>query len=313
MKLDFESIKKITVGSVDTWQEEDGVHFSKCTKEQRKIWETVDPLRSNAAKATTGIRLDFYTDSTFLNVETSAGGKFEVIADDVCCRRFVKNENEVLKFSIDLKNRDRKHVVIVLPSHSTGVIRSIAIDDSAKIERRRFDKKILFLGDSITQGWDSFFDSGSYAYLVGERLNAESVIQGIGGACFEPETVVDIGFDADTVFVAYGTNDFDRRNSISEIKRIADEFLKRLKSIYKKAEIFVVSPVWRQDIENPRKCGSFEECCRAIKSAANENGARIIDGDELLPHRSDMFADDVHPNDFGFAEYAFRLVKAMND
>lgn len=312
MKFDLELVKKVVVGAVDVWLDCDGFHFSKCSKKQLLAWENISSHLLMRAQATTGVRFDFYTDSTYLNLETASGERYEVIVDEIIYHQFVKTADEKLNFSVNLGNSTMKHVVVVLPSHSNGVIRSITIDDDAKIERRIFDRKLLFLGDSITQGWESNFDCLSYAYQVSEFLNAESVIQGIGSACFEPETVMDIGFVPDTIFVAYGTNDFVCRDSLLEIRKNVENFLRNLKKVYNHSSIFVISPIWRTDYDTPSKCGNFKDCCALIKLVAQKNGLRIIDGDKLVPHHVNMFADHVHPNDLGFSKYTINLLKLIN-
>ena len=66
MRLSFEKTKKLTVGAVKLWEEADGFHFLSVTDEQLEAFERRnDGLRRNAA-ATTGIRLDFETNSSYI-------------------------------------------------------------------------------------------------------------------------------------------------------------------------------------------------------------------------------------------------------
>ena len=69
--------------------------------------------------------------------------------------------------------------------------------------------KILFFGDSITQGYTSEFPSLTYTNIVTRELNAESVNQGIGAALFDATDLdEELPFSPEMVFVAYGTNDW---------------------------------------------------------------------------------------------------------
>ena len=69
MKLNLEQIKNITVGSVDTEERDGEIFFAKCTKKQLAAWaEKSESLGRNSA-ATTGVRLDFHTNSQNISVK----------------------------------------------------------------------------------------------------------------------------------------------------------------------------------------------------------------------------------------------------
>ena len=311
MKLDFSTICDITIGAMQIWQQEDGVHFSKCTEEQLVEWEKYGPNIFENTKATTGVRMDFRTNSPFVRVEVAQGKKFEVKIDGLLTHKFTNTEDGAWFFEIPLKGDDAR-VTIVLPSHNpSGVIKSIEIEDGAMVKKHVFDKKILFLGDSITQGWDADYDSLSFAYLVSDFFNADSVIQGVGSARFAPETAIKIPFDADMVFISYGTNDYHTLQSLDEILEKEQAFLEKIKEIYSGAEIFVISPIWRMDTHIPMPVGSFESCCDEIKKIVKNLGLKLIDGEKMLPPISRFMADDLHPNDLGFALFALNLLREM--
>ena len=88
MKLTFEQISKITVGAMEIWEEKDGLHFGKCTKAQLSAWKEEDAGLINNAIPTTGVRLDFYTDSDFVKISLSSAGKYEVKIDGVFLCQF---------------------------------------------------------------------------------------------------------------------------------------------------------------------------------------------------------------------------------
>lgn len=124
---------------------------------------------------------------------------------------------------------------------------------------------------------------------------------------------MNIGFIPEIVFVAYGTNDFNAGNSLLEIRQKCEDCIKKLKKLYNESKIFVISPIWRKDCNIPKKCGRFDDCCKLIKTVVKENDLLLIDGDKLLPHQEDMFADNVHPNDFGFLKYTVNLLKIIKE
>ena len=314
MQLSFEKIKEITVGAVAVWQESDGVHFGKCTAEQIAVYEECAPWLVANAKATTGCKLDFHTDGSALVLKVKDEGRYEMKVNE---RLLVSQQGEAdgdgFCFRLDLGvEGEWKRVSVALPMHGAGgVIRSVEIEKATSVVRHKFDGKFLFLGDSITQGWNSEFGAFAYANLVGDFFNAETVNQGVGGAFFEAKTVLPIGFEPDAVFVAYGTNDFNKFQSLKEIEERAAEYLKSVKALYPQAAIFVISPIWRMDEHVQRAAGKFSDCQKAIQEIAKGLNLEVIDGETLVPPQAKLMADDLHPNDLGFTVYALNLIKAV--
>jgi len=155
MKLSFDSIKKITVGAVQIWEESNGVHFCKCTKKQLDAWYALDPVLGRNASATTGIRIDFHTNSSAFAFTAPIGNKFEIYINDVL--KYVIREKDMndrsFKINLEKSDLDENRITLILPSHDdAAVISSIELDDGASITPHCFDCKMLFIGDSITQG-----------------------------------------------------------------------------------------------------------------------------------------------------------------
>ena len=314
MKLTNEQIKSIAVGAVCCLEEEKGLLFTKYTPRQLSVWQEEAPELVDNVTASTGIRLDFHTDSEFVIFQVSGGKKYELRIDGALTHRFLLEESQVENdFRVQLgKPGEMKHLVFSLPSHLPPArICGVTLEDGAHLQPHKFDRKLLFLGDSITQGWNSAFDTLSYAYQVSDALNAESVIHGIGGSFYEPAALADLQWSGDTVVVALGTNDFDRFDTLEEIATRARNYLQTVKTRFAPAKIHVITPIWRQDWQKPKTCGSFAQCRETIRLAAEELGLQVIDGWELMPHFPEFMADPVHPNDLGFAQYAKNLLKYL--
>ena len=90
MKLTFEEIKSITVGAVNMREEENGIHFYKCTDKQNEAWDKLSETLGLRARTTTGVRLDFVTTSQKLTMKAT-GGKFEIYVDDLLRTQHVLN------------------------------------------------------------------------------------------------------------------------------------------------------------------------------------------------------------------------------
>jgi hypothetical protein len=317
MKLTLCDIQKITVGAVRIWETEDGIRFSKCTQRQVDAWYAQKEILGQRAETTTGIRLDFYTDSSSLELAAHGGNRFELHVNGLFTEplpmQTLHEEGTVFTFDLrpyhDASGECR--VTVVFPSHSVGVLDSISLSDGAGVRRPQYDRKLLFIGDSITQGHDSGIDSFSYAWRVTRMMNAESVIHGVGGGYFHESIFDSIPFDPDTVIVAFGTNDFGHYATYEELRAHARGFLSEIAREYGGKEIFAISPIWRaKNLEKPM--GTFDGARDILIEEIEALGIRHIDGMALVPHRTELFADEwLHPNANGFSHYAENLIRLM--
>lgn len=311
MILAFDQIKEITVGAEQILVDENGlIRFYKCTQKQNDAWLALSETLGMRAKTTTGIRFDFHTDSSSVTVNTETGAAYDLLIDGVIVKHLSTAENKSLTFALP---EGDSRVTFVFPSHGTGSIRSVEVDDGSYVKRHEFDTKILFMGDSITQGHKSDYDSISYAYQTSFFFNADTMIQGIGGAIFH-ETTFDpeIKYDPDTVIIAYGTNDFGRYKTLDELRYHTAAFLDAVKSRYGDKKVICLSPIWRGDDATPKAMGLFSECRSVIIDEILSHGFIHIDGYKLAPHDPWFYSDAyLHPNSTGFGIYALNLVKEL--
>ena len=313
MKLTFEQIKNITLGAVNICEEENGIHFYKCTDKQNQAWDKLSETLGVRARTTTGVRLDFITNSKNLDLQV-VGGKFEVYVDDLLRAQYVAGE--VMDIHTALRDplgddKEEYRVTVYFPSHGIGVLKTIELDDGATITKPVYDMKMLFIGDSITQGWNCKYDSLSYAYRVTRFFNADSIIQGIGGAFYHETTFDSLPYDPDVVLVIYGTNDFNRYKSYDEFRGHVSAHLALIAEEYKDKKIFVLSPIWRKDLQE-RSMGSFQGARQIVIDEAQKFGLTHIDGLKLVPPVDEFFADGhLHPNSEGFSIYAENLAREL--
>ncbi len=316
MKLSFETIKSITVGAPRIWCEDGMIHFRKCSQEQIDAWHKFDPVLARNATATTGVRLDLHTNSKSFAFTIAKGSKYEIYLNNVMMCQITSADLKDGRFEYRIDNdRDENRITLVFPAHDEpGTLYSVELDDGATVTPHKFDRKLLFIGDSITQGWDSGYDSLSYAYRVSRFFNANSIIQGVGGGFFH-ETVFDydLDFDPDAVVVAFGTNDWGRCVDMATLEANTDAFLSALTKKYAGKTIFGLSPIWRGETEGVvRGTGKFEEVCDAVKAKIAAHGLILIDGKTLTPHMPEFFSDKyLHPNALGFGIYAENLIYQM--
>ena len=134
MKLSNQQILSVTVGAVHTEEKEDGIHFYKCTPKQIDAWYAQSQVLGERAETTTGVRLDFYTNSRSLTLRVSGGNKFEIYTNNLLQGQYLFDSIPEKEVTVALTDplgepQAETRVTLHLPSHSVGVIREIELDD----------------------------------------------------------------------------------------------------------------------------------------------------------------------------------------
>lgn len=317
MILNLEQIKSVTRGAVKIWQDGNTTRFAKCTDKQVEAWYKYgSDVLGYRAETTTGVRLDFYTNSKTFAFKTASGEKFELIIDGLLRERYLKGEEEYIEKTVKLtdslgKEKDELRVTLVFPSHTIGSLEYVEVDDGAYLKAPEYKTKMLFIGDSITQGHNSKYDSYSYAWRTVSFFDADAVINGIGGAFYMPESFDTSDFDPDTVIIAYGTNDACR-SDYDTMKEKTVGFLDSVKAAYGNKKVVVVSPIWRGKNDGSIMGEDFEKKRDMVEEEAEKRGFTVINGLKLVPPMPDLYADTyLHPNDLGFGVFAENLIKEL--
>ena len=321
MKLTFEQIKDIAAGAVNIYGDADGiVHFDKCTQRQISAYDAFSADLGMRSRTTSGVRLDFHTNSKTLKFKTASGGKFELLINGLLRERLVPEEAQsfierTVKLTDEIGGEcEDVRVTLVFPSHSIGTLEYVELDDGAYAKPHTYGKKILFIGDSITQGWNSYFDTLSYAWRTTLHFNANSLINGIGGAFFHVSTFDVPDFDPEIVILAYGTNDLGRYPDDEKMKEQVVGYLDLLKEAYGDKKVFVLSPIWRANNAGEVMGQRFDARRKMIENEATSRGFIAVDGLSLVPPLPQFFADTyLHPNDLGFGVFAENLIKVIEE
>ena len=312
MRLTFEQIKSVAFGYEIAELQGDDIRFFKNTHKQTDAWRALRDVLGDRSQQTSGVRLDFITNSKHIRIETN-DRSFELHVDGLFRYRF-KNGLDTDICDPYGQPLESARVTLIFPSHARGMLRSVELDDGASLVPYEYSTKLLFIGDSITQGWNSGIDSFSYAWRVSKMLDADCRINGIGGAIFHESTFDSISFQPENVIIAYGTNDFGYYKTTDELREHSSAFFELIKQEYGNSakNIFVISPIWRADFENPRPMGSFAECRSTVINEATSRGFIHIDGTSLVPPMKEYFQDEfLHPNAEGFSLYAENLMAQL--
>jgi lysophospholipase L1-like esterase len=327
MELSLQQIQWITHGAVRVERENDTVRFFRFTEEQEALYRnyTAAPSFYNRTFATAGITLEFDTDSESLHlaVQVRAGCGFRwfthsIFADD---RRigeisgFVpENAPFALAQGTFSLGAGMKRIRIHFPWNEISALRSLTLDDGAKVIPVPKKRRTLIFGDSITQGYITWLPENSYVSRIARGMDADMINKGIGGEAFRPP-LADLPepFQPDLILTAYGVNDW---SSKTEEKFVDDAlaFFSNLRKNYPDARIVALTPIWHKAIPEKEKTRwPFQKITDHLKAAAKAVGRMtVLDGMELVPHDTACFAEDqIHPNDIGFGYYAQALQRRL--
>ncbi|MBQ7907289.1 MAG: SGNH/GDSL hydrolase family protein [Clostridia bacterium] len=203
-----------------------------------------------------------------------------------------------------------KRVTIYFPIDCEVGIKNFTLNGTYKAAKTR-GKRLLIIGDSITQGYGPFMSGAAYANILQRKTGYDILAQGIGGYRFEPQDLMYVdGFMPDRIMVFLGTNYYEPMENYDYAQAVRDFFVK-LKELYPNTPILVVLPLWRNnDVDFVR----FEWCREQIRTSARAHeGIYVVDGFELVPNIDECFIDKIHPNAYGCQLLADNLATVMKD
>ena len=288
----------------------------KCTDAQIEESLIRSPQHGVHSGAASGARLDFHTNSDYIAFDGEGDARYEIMIDNLFFGQYNINSYHERgeKIKIDLP-KGEKRVTLLLPNPGVAAwLKYVELSDGASFTAHKYDRKIYFYGDSITQGYSGKYNFTCFTHALSRKYNADILVNGVGGWFFNPKYVDKVPFDPDIVITACGTNDWNRFKTPEEFREYCSGCLDELGKLFPKAQFFVLSPLWRRDTVEPiRPMGSFELACNIVKEEALSHGFNLIDGYKLVPHDPAFFADErLHPNDLGFMIYTERLCAELD-
>lgn len=328
MRLDTKNAEKIMCGAVSIKEQNGRFVLYRFTDDELAVESNSNVHYSS------GARLSFKTDATAVRVKICVKNLAirECFSLDIYCdgsisgslsncdgtlECFAEKNYPLGEFSGEFPLSDgEKTVDILLPYSVKCEIEYIELENASFVTPVKRKKKLLAYGDSITQGYDALHPRNTYAMRLADALDAELYNKGLGGAPFCPHLVkAENGVDnPDYITVAYGTNDWGGRDA-ETLKRNCEGFLKELHQKYPHIPTLVLTPIWRADIDTPKKAGTYADVEKIIEDACKKyKNMTLVHGLELVPPDSSLFGDKrVHPNDHGFMYYAEGLKKYFNN
>ena len=310
MILTNEELKKIYFGAYE-FEEKDGyLKANQYSKPQMDYFNSAFEMWAERCDASTAKTFEFTTDAS----EVSFDYKFiwkcsedtvELYVDGLCHQIFyVKDMGEegTLKFSLP---EGTHKVVIYLAADATIIVKNFSIDSSYEAPVK--NTKVLWLGDSITQGYGPLRSSETYVSIANRYLDYDVINQGIGGYIYDSKSLMKMpGYTPDKIIVAQGTNQYGD-NDMNVVK----EYYDVLTGIYgTEIPILCITPIWRGD--HLDELPVFYSFCENIKKTVSfYPNVKVIEGLTLVPHLEEYYLDNLHPNILGTETYAANLVKEM--
>ena len=311
MQLGNEDLKKIYFGAYYFEETKDGyLQAFQYSKPQMDYFQKAFDFWYDRCMASTAKTLEFVTEAEKIAFEykiiwMGSPDSFEVAVDGLVEKIwYVKDLEKEGKIECALP-AGKKAVTVYLPADATVLIRRFETD--APVAPARKNEKVLWLGDSITQGFGPLRSALTYVSVANRLLNYDILNQGIGGYVYDKNSLMKMeGYAPDKIIVALGTNQYG-----SKTMEAVEEFYETLIGIYgNRIPILCVSPLWRGD--SPEGVPTLVSFCEKVKKIAGQYpNVTVVDGFKLVPHLPEYFLDNLHPNCLGAETYGRNLVEAI--
>ena len=306
-----QELQRIYFGAYSFGETEDGwLQAFQYSEAQMAYFRKAFDFWYDRCMASTSKTLEMTTDAKSVSFEykiiwEGSQDSFELAVDNLITEiRYVKDLPKEGKLEWRLPAGE-KGVVIYLPADATVLIRNCEMDGTFTPARK--NEKVLWLGDSITQGFGPLRSAQTYVSVANRLLNYDIINQGIGGYVYDKKSLMKMeGYTPDKIIVALGTNQFG-----CETMKDIEEYYETLTGIYgKKIPILCVTPLWRGDV--PDGFPTLARFCENVKAIAGSYpNVTVVDGFRLVPHLPEYFLDNLHPNGLGAETYGRNLVEEI--
>ena len=311
MKLTNEQLKSLYHGAL-WFDEEDGYLRSyQHTKEQIAYFKEVSDFWYERCTASSSKTLEFVTEAAKCSFKykllwIGSTDSVELWADGQAIQIYYINEMHgegELTFELP---EGKKQVTIYLPADATIGIKDFVINGEYEIIEKK--EKVLWMGDSITQGFGPLRSAHTYVSVANRLLNYEVLNQGIGGYVYDKNVLLQMGdYKPDKIIISMGTNQFGTE-SMEDI----EEYYVRLKELYGDTPVLCILPLWRGDV--PDGLPTLIKFCNNLKAIVEKyDNITVVEGFKLVPHLPEYYLDKLHPNGLGSEVYGRNLVLAIQN
>ncbi len=297
----------------------------RLSKKQKEGFKNQREPLTVQCEYSSGILVEFFSNTEKVQFDYKTGlckedfAFFDILINDEYIESISCSNYNYYKymFEANFNNSEEKKISIYFPHSSSIMINNFKIDDNSSFRySQTSENTILFLGDSITQGYASLHPRNTYPALLSKKLNMNFINQGVAGAVHDYNTVDEkLSLTPSIVISAYGTNDWALAQSIEKLKINIEKYFSQLHKLYSNIQVFIITPIWRGDYLKVNGLGTiFDVISILIKEAKKYDHFTIIDGFELTFHDATNFDNMVlHPNEECFKIYAENLYQKIKD
>ena len=315
MKLEPKDLSQIIHNTLSySFDEKGGVHFHRFTKQQRQTYGAQSPDWEMKCCASASVTLDLITnsDSIALKFDLYPGSSrrwasIDLYVDGVFYASRYAEDLSVKLAGFSLPEGQHR-VTVYFPWSAQTALNEVHLSDGASLLPVEKKRKLLFFGDSITQGYVSRFSSLSYVNQTARVLDAEVVNQGVGGYYFNAATIDDslLFWKPDLITVAYGTNDYSRYESGDAYAEHTGRYLRKLAGLFPETPILGILPIYRNDLNHQARkvyrTYSLDDARAALSAQYEACPNGYVLAQTGIPHIPQAYGPDfLHPNDFGFS------------
>lgn len=301
---------------------QDGVYYpQRFSDSMLEFYSSIDQAKAIRAHCTAGITMECMTDAPEVAFSYTCKGfcrdivSFDIFENNVFMTTVTKPERSPSgRVCYRKRTQGRTKLTIFLPQCVHVGISDISMGQWSPVAEK--PERILFLGDSITQGMTVSSPSQAYPLLISRFLGCDYLNQGVGGYVFDPESLREVHtLHATSVVVAYGTNDYHRitlgQLSPDKFRQNVEAYLDKLIRTFPEAAISVLSPIWRADCAEESR-PQFQHVCDTIKACACARSLQVIDGMTVIGHDERLYADGIHPNNWGANMMAMNILSNLS-
>ena len=311
MVLSNSELQKIYFGAYRFEKTREGyLQAFQFSREQMDYLEKAAEFWFERSAASTCKTLEFITEAQTVSFDykiiwVSSEDTIELAVDSLICDvRYIHELDKEGRLSF-LLPAGKKKVTVYLPSDATVLIRNFETDKTVIPAPK--GPKVLWLGDSITQGYGPLRSACTYVSVANRILNYDIINQGIGGYIYDKNILMKMdGYMPEKIIVALGTNQFG-----CETMKDIEEYYERLMEIYGcDIPVLCITPLWRGDV--PDGYETLSAFCEKIKMIVGKyQNVKIVEGFKMVPHLPEYYLDMLHPNCLGAEVFGRNLVKEI--
>ncbi len=323
MKTDITGLTSINLmeraelvhGAIHISHGDDGYSIQRMTRELDKFYNYSEAAEIRA-RCLSGVRICFHTNSGFIGLRLKYGraarpvSAVDIVIDSRESLTFCPADcKKIFSIAMDLEPGEHK-IEIYLPHLCECIVKELTVEENAWVNPVNYNGgRLLFIGDSITQGMDASSPTRSFASRVAAACKLDFHNLGVGGAVMEKEVGrLALKLSWRKAVVAFGVNDCSK-------KRPIEEFIAHTRGMFEilsassHARVFVVTPI-------PWLAAPADANLQMYRDAIKETAAafrrvKVIDGLEMVPADPSYFTDKTHPNDLGMKIYAENLTRSL--